>query len=81
MKPPGFKSASAQAMERFRGYGGAIDAICTARKEVHCGPNLFELLDVDEDFFEGNIHPNASGHRKIGEALTPVVESLAAAGN
>jgi lysophospholipase L1-like esterase len=73
IKPSSFKTASVQARERIVGYGTAIEAICTTRDEVGCGPNLFELLDVDEDFFEGNIHPNASGHRKIGEALAPYV--------
>jgi len=39
---------------------------------VLCGPDLLHLLQP-EDFETGQIHPNASGHAKIADAM---VESI-----
>ena len=45
-------------------------ALCVTLVEIRCGPDLFNLLDPETDFYNGNVHPNATGHAKIAAALT-----------
>lgn len=77
LKPPKIKAVAAEATDRLRAYGVAIEEICTAQSHVTCGPDLFELLNVNRHFARGAIHANAAGHRKIAKALAPVVRSVA----
>ncbi len=77
IKPPRSSALAVEMVERLRGYAAVLDGLCAAREEVTCGPDLFDLLDPDLDFADGNIHPDASGHRKIARALAPAVRSSA----
>ena len=75
MIPP-MHPSSADANVRLMGYRQALLEICRAEDQATCGPDLSSLLG-SQDFSRGNLHPNAMGHFRIGEALAPVVRSLA----
>ena len=56
----------------------SLRRVCEEMEGVVCGPDARFLLGV-EDFEEGDIHPNGSGHRKIAEALADALRGLYAA--
>lgn len=71
MTPPqNFQSLSAQF--NLAAYRLEILALCGTDPAVLCGPDLFSLLGA-ADFATGNLHPNAAGHQKIADALTPAI--------
>lgn len=72
---PPFIIHNVQAMLRIMKYGDALRRVCGGMERVVCGPDVRFLLDA-EDFANGNIHPNASGHRKIAEALAEALRDL-----
>lgn len=76
LKPSKRPKAAAFVSENLRAYGVAVGEICAARSDVTCGPDLYQLLDLERDFVGDNIHPNANGHRLIGEALARVVREV-----
>lgn len=59
-----------------RGYRDRVMEICTELPAVLCGPDLIELLDPETDFAPGDVHPNASGHAKIAEAVVARLRSI-----
>lgn len=65
--PPNF--AMPETAPTLLAYAAEISALCgTAGDAVLCGPDLLHLLQP-EDFEAGQIHPNASGHAKIADAM------------
>lgn len=74
--PAANPSASPEWTARLAGYRDEIRAACAELERVVCGPDLFVLLDPRADFHEGNLHPNARGHRKIAEALAAALRPL-----
>jgi len=65
--PPNFVSTAAASM--LVEYAAEIAALCGAPGDaVLCGPDILHLLQP-EDFGAGQIHPNASGHAKIADAM------------
>jgi len=57
------------AMEMLRAYRDVGRALCEARSEVLCGPDLLDLLDARTDLTSCNVHPNESGTSKMARAL------------
>lgn len=72
---PPFVVHSVPAMMRIMQYGDALRRVCDEMDRVICGPDVRFLLDA-KDFANGNIHPNANGHRKIAEALAEAIRAL-----
>lgn len=65
--PPNF--ALPIVMPTLVAYAAEIREICSAEADrVRCGPDLLRLLEL-ADFETGNLHPNASGHAKIADAM------------
>ena len=65
--PPDFVYVG--AMPTLFSYAAEILALCGASGDaVLCGPDILNLLQF-EDFQTGEIHPNASGHAKIADAM------------
>ncbi len=61
---------------RLGQYRMRILAICGELSRVTCGPDLLNLMDLD-DHFEGiDIHPNALGHSFIAEHLTAAIRTV-----
>lgn len=60
---------SDDAASLILGYRDRIDTICGEIADVVCGPDLATLLDPDTDFAAQDVHPNASGHAKIADAV------------
>lgn len=86
VSPPAQHGAPVEVQQRLAAYGRAIERLCQPlsrssdpsgeRPAVICGPNLLDLLGPEH--FEGtDIHPNASGHRRIAEAVAETIEDLA----
>lgn len=66
-------AANVQFHLRLARYGVMIGTLCAPPGDaVLCGPDAFALLQP-EDFEPGNAHPNASGHRKLAEALRAAI--------
>ena len=68
MTPPPQPCANFAVRLRLRAYRNAVSQLCTTRPSVVCGPNVHDLLGPS-DFDGCDVHPNAAGHRKIGQAL------------
>lgn len=65
--PPNF--AIPLTMPLLLSYAEEIFDLCGAAGDaIHCGPDVLSLLEP-EDFEDGQIHPNASGHAKIADAM------------
>jgi lysophospholipase L1-like esterase len=65
--PPNF--AMPETAPTLLAYAAAILDLCDAPSDaVLCGPDVLHLLQA-EDFETGQIHPNASGHAKIADAM------------
>jgi len=62
--------------QRLSEYRDAVIALCEARAEVACGPDLFELLDGSH-FDECDPHPNAAGHAVIASELAGALRAHA----
>jgi lysophospholipase L1-like esterase len=83
VSPPAQRGAPAEVQNRLAAYGRAIERLCQPmsrepsgeRPAVICGPDLLGLLGP-EHFEENDIHPNASGHRRIAEAVAETIEAL-----
>jgi hypothetical protein len=56
-----------------------VARLCSQRPNVVCGPDVYDLLGP-ADFDGCDVHPNAAGHRKIGEALAATLAGPPAAG-
>jgi lysophospholipase L1-like esterase len=62
--------------ERLAAYRDVVIALCAARAEVVCGPDLFELLD-NSHFDDCDPHPNAAGHALIATELARALRECA----
>lgn len=60
---------------RLMSLRAQVEAVCKSEPRVDCGPNLFDLLAPD-DFAPEGLHPNATGHQHIAEALERSLRSL-----
>ncbi len=66
-------NVSETAVSLLHGYRDRVNTICADTAGVVCGPDLIDLLDDVSDFAPGDVHPNASGHAKIADALTQAI--------
>ena len=55
--------------DRLDSYVAGIPALCAEIDGLRCGPDVYNLLDLETDFASGNVHPNRYGHAKIASAL------------
>jgi lysophospholipase L1-like esterase len=63
-------------LDRLEQYAIALRWFCLPPDDpIECGPDLFELLD--ESDFDDGLHPNAKGHRRIADALLPLLSEIA----
>jgi len=69
LTPPPNPRSNPELHARLAGYRERVQTICHDTDRVHCGPDIFTLLDAGQHFNGVNAHPNASGHREIAEAL------------
>lgn len=69
MTPPDHAWSDPAARNRLVGYRDQVLKACSRMRRVFCGPDVFELLDLESDFDGNSIHPNAAGHQKIAGAL------------
>jgi lysophospholipase L1-like esterase len=60
---------------RLMSLRAQVEQLCASEPRVECGPNLFDLLAPD-DFEPSNLHPNATGHARIAEALAGTLRAL-----
>jgi lysophospholipase L1-like esterase len=67
---------SPDAAARIGSYRERVDAICGDVAGVVCGPDLATLLDPTLDFAPGDVHPNASGHAKIADAVVASLREI-----
>jgi lysophospholipase L1-like esterase len=73
---PGYP-AGTEVGDRLVTYTRAIETVCAATdKVVLCSTDFMEALDPSLNFFENNVHPNASGHRIMGEAFATDLRKL-----
>jgi lysophospholipase L1-like esterase len=57
--------------------GDQMREVCAEREAVICGPDLYELLGRDADFFDVHGgHFSLLGHQVIAEALNETIETL-----
>ncbi len=83
LPPTPHHAAPPRVRVRLFEYRFAIERLCRAMSEegstkpsaVICGPNLLDLLGP-EHFEKNDVHPNASGHRRIAEAVAETIEAL-----
>lgn len=68
MTPPPNFGGDEEVQAMLNVYVGIIRQLCAEKPAVTCGPELHTLLGP-EDFAPGNVHPNATGHAKIADAL------------
>lgn len=54
---------------RLQAYREKILDRCKLPGQPVCGPDFFSLLDLETDFENRNIHPNARGHARMAKAL------------
>jgi lysophospholipase L1-like esterase len=77
MTPPARCTSAPQAVrDRLADYRLRIFTMCLTKPGVVCGPDVYKLLDPVADFASCNVHPNAQGHAKLGNALADAVEDL-----
>ena len=74
MTAPPDPCPSAEVRARLEADRESVSRICSSRRNVVCGPDVYTLLQA-EDFDGCDVHPNATGHRKIGEALAAILET------
>ena len=83
LPPPPRRPSTGEVRVRLFGYRVAIERLCRAMSgeesakppAVLCGPNLLDRLGP-EHFEKNDVHPNASGHRRIAEAVAETIEAL-----
>lgn len=63
--------------ERLRAYREIVLAACGSLDDVVCGPDVFELLDTEDDFAGCDVHPNQRGHAAIAVELAETILGLA----
>jgi lysophospholipase L1-like esterase len=68
---PGAREAVQQRLLAYRYQLMRLTGMCHA--EVL---DIYRLLDPERDFEPYNVHPNQRGHRKIAQAVAPVVRRL-----
>jgi len=73
MTAPDHDWADPAAVARLAGYRDEIRALCASHPRVVCGPDLYELLDLELDFAPGDVHPNATGHARIASELARTI--------
>jgi lysophospholipase L1-like esterase len=77
MTPPARCTTAPQAVrDRLADYRLRIFTMCLTKPGVVCGPDVYKLLDPVADFASCDVHPNAQGHSKLGNALADDVEDL-----
>lgn len=76
MSPPTPAAAAHLADDFLVPYRDAVFTICRDTVSVLCGPDLQRLLDPDDDFEPGDIHPNGQGHAKIASALADKIQAI-----
>jgi lysophospholipase L1-like esterase len=68
--PPWGRHVNDAVGQRLADYRVFVQALCTHRDSVVCGPDLYTLLDLAEHFEGVNVHPNAAGHLVIAQELS-----------
>jgi lysophospholipase L1-like esterase len=76
MTPPIPAVASGVVADLLAGYRAAVLDICLDTIGVVCGPDLQRTMDPINHFAPGDIHPNASGHAFIADALGETMLAL-----
>ncbi len=74
--PPTNPLARKLAARRLQLYSEALAALAEREPNVYMGPDLQELIDLEEHFGGRTAHMNAVGHRLIGERLAQAVRAL-----
>ena len=70
--PPMCESTNADVVMRLEAYRTIVGTMCSTRKDVVCGPDVYTLLD--EDDFQGcDVHPNGLGHLTLGIAVATMI--------
>ena len=67
MTPPDLGNPDAHL--RLQAFRQTVLARCDSSEGVICGPDFFTLLDLERDFTNGELHPNARGHAHMAKAL------------
>ncbi len=66
--PPMCESTKTEVVMRLEAYRTIVGTMCSTRKGVVCGPDVYTLLN--EDDFQGcDVHPNGLGHLTLGIAI------------
>lgn len=76
--PPRCATAPQDIRDRLAGYRAEVLLACITTPGLVCGPDVHALLDPVADFDACNVHPNATGHAKIGLELASTLQNLPA---
>jgi lysophospholipase L1-like esterase len=74
--PPPNPLARLLAPRRLRDYSEALAALAEQEPHVYMGPDLQQVVDLEEHFGGRTAHMNAAGHRLVGERLALAVRVL-----
>lgn len=70
--PPMCESTNADVIMRLEAYRTIVGAMCSSRKGVVCGPDVYTLL-TEDDFQGCDVHPNGLGHLTLGIAVARMI--------
>ncbi|MBU3951732.1 MAG: SGNH/GDSL hydrolase family protein [Proteobacteria bacterium] len=70
--PPMCESTNPDVVMRLEAYRTIVEAMCSTRKGVVCGPDVYTLL-TEDDFQGCDPHPNGLGHLTLGIAVAMMI--------